>query len=702
MLRGFSTLTAAALATVVGFSGTAWAQGLDLSSWTAESYPAVTGFDPASWDLAIGNLSVTETANAQPTLYYSDVSVQGGFLAAEVIVNTTDDDDFIGFALGFQPGDTSSASAEYLLVDWKQISQPFDFNAGSCPASGDAPAGLAVSLVTGVPTADELWQHINDACSGAGNGVQELQRGATLGNLGWLDNTTHSFLFHFTASALQVYVDGVLEIDIAHSVGDGRFAFYNFSQESTTYGGSLVGDLFLSDVTDDVGDTGDDDGISELYKVALAGAEAILMPLPPVVECDLDGDGDFNDTVAENDCASLVSDPDLALVPLESAHIAATPDGRRLYAINFRDNVAEEVGILGYYDLAHAAATGDGRWIQAGQVQDEDNAGAPVPGGVQLAFTPGGVLFAASGNTDEVYLIRLGDCAADASACPAENYGMIDDDNPPPPTVSIFGGDIAFLHDGTGYFFTNGPLNNRGLWTYTNLVDGDVNADRIRRRGTGGSGLAVRLNGLGNLVVSRNQGAGSSNAIQELDPSNGDVLNVFDMILPPDPFTHVNGDMSSGALALCGVRSKGYYKTHVDARPKKDIDTAGVTLCASGPAAAATLADEDIKDILKDAKGKNFSMLTAQLIAAILNCDLVNDGDWDDDCTRSGFPVITEAEAFLCSGITDTTSIEWWNDGFDDQDEHTDASALASALDAFNTQADGLFCTLVAEDDDDG
>lgn len=211
---------------------------VDLSTWTAESYPAVAGFDPGVWTVAGDGQSVFQSINGQPTLFVSDFDAF--YSAFEGVIEVTGtDDDFVGFAIGYVPGDIGNPSADYLLVDWKQGTQPYDFLAPSCTPGSVAPAGLAVSRVFGIPTADEFWGHLNfDAvCSDLNNGVEELQRGLTLGNTGWSQGVAYTFKFEFLSNRLRVWVNGTLEIDISGSFANGRFGFYNFSQAAVTYSG---------------------------------------------------------------------------------------------------------------------------------------------------------------------------------------------------------------------------------------------------------------------------------------------------------------------------------------------------------------------------------------------------------------------------------------------------------------------------------
>lgn len=222
------------------------AQPIDLSTWTAESYPVVSGFPPGSWSIAPDGLSAVQHNNGQPTLFCSDFNAQGTRLEGAIAVETTGDDDFIGFALGYQLGDISNPSADYLLLDWKQGDQWYDLGAPSCTPGSTAFAGLAVSRVTGIPTADEFWGHLDfnwPACSPLGDGLTELARATTRGNVGWTDWQTFTFAFEFTSTSLRVFVDGTPEIDITGSFADGSFCFYNFSQSLVRYSGFTVESL---------------------------------------------------------------------------------------------------------------------------------------------------------------------------------------------------------------------------------------------------------------------------------------------------------------------------------------------------------------------------------------------------------------------------------------------------------------------------
>ena len=207
---------------------------VNLNVWTAESYPAVSGFGAGVWTVSPDGDSVYQSVNGQPTLFYSDFNAFNTDVTGTIRVTDSNDDDYIGFALGFQPGDTTNASASYLLVDWKRGNQYYDFGSPSNTPGTTALAGLAVSQVTGIPTADEFWGHTDFGRDPSG-GLNELARGNTLGNSGWEANTDYDFRFVFQPTNLQVFVNDILEINIVGSFSDGRLAFYNFSQAEVTY-----------------------------------------------------------------------------------------------------------------------------------------------------------------------------------------------------------------------------------------------------------------------------------------------------------------------------------------------------------------------------------------------------------------------------------------------------------------------------------
>jgi len=214
------------------------ATAADLTLWTASSQP-YTGSAmaplPGDWVVDSTGTTVVQGNNGAPTFFASPDAVDGYRITAD-FATPTNDDDFFGIALGFTnpPGDLAS---DYLLIDWKQGDQPIDWIDGTGPSTGLA--GLAVSRVTGSPTFNEFWGHFDDSANPYG-GLEELQRGATLGATGWSDGTTYEFVLEYTTTSLKVWVDDSLELSLSGDLPPGPMALYDFSQPGLSVSGVTV------------------------------------------------------------------------------------------------------------------------------------------------------------------------------------------------------------------------------------------------------------------------------------------------------------------------------------------------------------------------------------------------------------------------------------------------------------------------------
>jgi hypothetical protein len=185
--------------------------------WSAQGFAA----GPSSWTLSQDGLTVTQTENSGPGVAMTNLPAVGVTIEFELEVQTTSDDDFIGWTVGYESGDHSNPSAEFMIFDWKQ---------GDQDCGGWGYAGLAMNRVTGIP--DQAG-----GCSGLGNfwshanAVSEESRALTLGSTGWADNTTYTVELIYDVSHIQVWVDGTLEFDEYGTFPVGAFGFYTMSQE---------------------------------------------------------------------------------------------------------------------------------------------------------------------------------------------------------------------------------------------------------------------------------------------------------------------------------------------------------------------------------------------------------------------------------------------------------------------------------------
>ncbi|MEM9597651.1 MAG: PKD domain-containing protein [Acidobacteriota bacterium] len=167
--------------------------------------------------------SVYQKRNSRPSIYYGDFPAFGSRLSGRSWIGPSPpfnpDDDYFGFVLGFEPGDSTSPDADYVLISWKRESQD------------GAKKGLRASRIRGIP--GSLW-NLDSA-----EGVELLSLAATRGNSVWSWERDYRFTFDFSPERLRVWVDDVLEIDVEAPADDpfdtGRFGFYNNSQDRVQY-----------------------------------------------------------------------------------------------------------------------------------------------------------------------------------------------------------------------------------------------------------------------------------------------------------------------------------------------------------------------------------------------------------------------------------------------------------------------------------
>jgi hypothetical protein len=213
------------------------AAAINLNTWTAEGQ--------SEWIVDEAGTSVLQTINGSPTFFTSDFAAKGLDLSGNIKVEPGGwDDDFIGFALGFNPGDKTNSTADFLLIDWKKANQSDYLGLGV--------AGLAVSRVTGVTDAFEYWTHADSA--GTSGKISELARATNLGNMGWNYGQDYGIKFNFTDTNLKVYLNDSLELDVNGDFSNinGNFAFYNHSQENVRYSGFQSNPLPPEDVPEPI------------------------------------------------------------------------------------------------------------------------------------------------------------------------------------------------------------------------------------------------------------------------------------------------------------------------------------------------------------------------------------------------------------------------------------------------------------------
>ena len=209
-----------------GLAGIAWgAAPVDLNTWSKKG-PGGSG----NWTVAGDGTSVFQSINGNPTFFVSPADFYNTTVVGSFGVETTGDDDYIGFVFGYQtPQGTVSTDYDFLLFDWKQGNQ-----------SGSS-RGFTLSRVQG----NNTIPFANHQVSAAGYDVWASNIGT-----GWADNTFYDFTLLYQAERISIDIAGgvfgagatifdVIPTDVGLVAGstfpNGQFGFYNYSQSSVRY-----------------------------------------------------------------------------------------------------------------------------------------------------------------------------------------------------------------------------------------------------------------------------------------------------------------------------------------------------------------------------------------------------------------------------------------------------------------------------------
>ena len=196
---------------------------IDFSTDWAKKGPAAAG----NWTIQNSGSQVTQTINGDPTFYvstddYIDVRIMGS-----IRVNTTNDDDFVGFVFGYQNPDNPSDenTQKYYLFDWKQA---VGANVGTHEGFGLIKVDSSLSLTTAADIEPLYWQHhshpgffMMDSLYGSGTG--------------WADNTTYDFALTYTSKEITIAINSDTIFQETGCYEPGKFGFYNLSQDQVIY-----------------------------------------------------------------------------------------------------------------------------------------------------------------------------------------------------------------------------------------------------------------------------------------------------------------------------------------------------------------------------------------------------------------------------------------------------------------------------------
>ncbi len=233
---------------------------VNLGPWTTKQYELNSQPD-AVWQKDLPNNTVTQIVNADAAILLSDFNLTTGQMDGSWRVNTTSDDDFIGFVFGYQN------SEHFYLFDWKKADQndPLGF----------AERGMSVKVVNAPTTltGTDFWP-----TNGNGTRVRTLFHNT----VPWVSFTDYQFTLRFQPGEIKITVKQGATVLADITVNDstytnGLFGFYNYSQEQVRYSGFRRLSLAQATYTYDV-EAVDPDGDALNYSLTTAPLGMMIDP----------------------------------------------------------------------------------------------------------------------------------------------------------------------------------------------------------------------------------------------------------------------------------------------------------------------------------------------------------------------------------------------------------------------------------------
>ncbi|MEM7676764.1 MAG: hypothetical protein AAF449_12245, partial [Myxococcota bacterium] len=258
-----------------------------------------------------------QTINGKPAIVLSDLRVQNVRIVGHIGVETSSDDDLIGFLWGMQ-----NPAYTYLLT-WKQGTQRWTARCGN------ALSGIAIKKIDGAVGSSttvsfnpsfgfnatdyeyscaDLWSTDRDDADLLKDSTIFLASPRDpLGiTTGWRDNVTYRAEFYYTPTRTKISIwadddmsgstdELVAEFDIVDSsYPEGAFAFFSNSQAQVAFG-----DFTLASLDDFAALAGSDRAVSLVQSVDLTGAARLAVP-PYACEWSV------GSVVQSSDCAFTV------------------------------------------------------------------------------------------------------------------------------------------------------------------------------------------------------------------------------------------------------------------------------------------------------------------------------------------------------------------------------------------------------------
>jgi hypothetical protein len=194
---------------------------IDLTPWQFIDLPTAGSQPPASWVISNGGTTVTQTVNSRPAIFLADFELADDRIEGTWRVNTTNDDDYMGFVFGYQD------PQHFYLFDWKQANQTEGTIFGE--------RGMTLKRVSAsTPLVGADLSHT----AGTPGRVTPLYHNT----IPWNEFVTYGFSLEFHPGEFTIRVTQGATTLASFTLQDstyvdGGFGFYNNSQNAVVYAG---------------------------------------------------------------------------------------------------------------------------------------------------------------------------------------------------------------------------------------------------------------------------------------------------------------------------------------------------------------------------------------------------------------------------------------------------------------------------------
>ncbi|MEO1369913.1 MAG: PKD domain-containing protein, partial [Acidobacteriota bacterium] len=183
---------------------------LDLNEWTVSDF---RGTNASDWRIGTG--TAFQANNSSPTALLAPFQALGTRVSGTW--RAWSDNGYMGFVFGYEPGESETSNADYLILVWKK------------DTSGNARRGIRLYRVSGVVSS--FWNIYSSP------EATLLAEATTLGNSSYVYEWEYEFHVELLPDRFRLWIEGGLEIDVTDDFSglDGAFGLYNHSQQRNIF-----------------------------------------------------------------------------------------------------------------------------------------------------------------------------------------------------------------------------------------------------------------------------------------------------------------------------------------------------------------------------------------------------------------------------------------------------------------------------------